>query len=96
MENKLDPEILVLILQLKHLKEKLSNQINLIENNSEMYYFLTKKERKFISDDMKNRFNDIINNDFSIKYSEKEKELLEYINKELNKNNIDISKNNKE
>lgn len=44
----------------KEIKRRLLNEIDLIKNNSEHYYFLSKKERKFIANELESRFNSLL------------------------------------
>lgn len=81
-----DSEIFESLLKFKNLKRKLLSQIELIENNSEMYPFLSKKARLFIVKDFKDRFEcDFI--DESVILSEPENEIVDEIMKTFNEDN---------
>lgn len=89
-----DSEIFESLLKFKNLKRKLLSQIELIENNSEMYSFLSKKARLFIVKDFKDRFEcDFI--DERVTLSEPENEIVDEIMKIFNeeKQKLELIKN---
>lgn len=89
-----DSEIFESLLKFKNLKRKLLSQIELIENNSEMYSFLSKKARLFIVKDFKDRFEcDFI--DERVTLSEPENEIVDEIMKTFNeeKQKLELIKN---
>lgn len=81
-----DTEIFESLLKYKNLKRKLLNQIKLIENNSEMYSFLSKKARMFIVKDFKDRFECDFIDERAI-LSEHENEIVDEIMKIFDEDN---------